>query len=145
MPTFRAPMRSRRDDVVPFAAVERALAEGLCGMGGRLRSVPATLAEALEAVETELDERIAGRIARFAAAPDESEVWTRDADGWYWCGRLAGPWRYDSAPAAETVDLVHVRDCAWGDAPVAESDAPTPVVETFARGGRNWQRIRTMD
>lgn len=44
---YRAPMRSRHDDVDPGLAVERALASGVCGVGGRLSTPPSTLAEAL--------------------------------------------------------------------------------------------------
>lgn len=141
MPTFRAPMRSRRDDVAEGAAVARALDIGVCGLGGRLPEPPTSLAEALGAVSEAYDERSARRLERFAEAPDGSAVWTRDADGWYWSGTLNGPWRYDPAPEAFAVDLVHVRPCRWQDQPVPDLRVPSAVLETFARGGRNWQRI----
>ena len=37
---YRAPMRSRDDDVSDGPAVERALELGVCGMGGRLDDAP---------------------------------------------------------------------------------------------------------
>lgn len=134
-------MRSRRDDVPTGAAVERALRLGVCGMGGRLSEVPGTLADALREVDREHDERTARRLARFAEAPDGAHVWTRDEDGWYWHGVLDGPWRYDAGAEAHAVDLVHVRPCHWDDEPTPHDRVPAPVLATFARGGRNWQRI----
>lgn len=141
MPTFRAPMRSRDDRVADGVAVARALRIGVCGVGGRLLHAPSTLARAIAGVEQEHDERTARRLARFAQAPAGSHVWTRDAEGWFWHGTLVGPWRYDDEPEALAADLVHVRPCDWDDDPVPAPDVPPEVLHTFARGGRNWQRI----
>lgn len=141
--TYRAPMRSRRDDVPPGAGVERALHLGLCGMGGRLAAPPASVADALVATDRELGERAARRLERFADAMDGAFVWTRDFDGHFWLGRLNGPWRYDSTPEGRLAHLVHVRPCEWRA--VASAKVPAAVSATFARGGRNWQRIRRQD
>jgi hypothetical protein len=122
-PVYRAPMRSRRDDVDPAAAVERALAHGVCGMG-----------EAL-------DPRAGRRLERLASAPLEAFVWTRTPDGETYVGRLTGPLR-DDVGGAE-VDLVHVRDTDWIREPVDPVLVPAGVAQTFARGGRNFQRIHT--
>jgi hypothetical protein len=123
VPVYRAPMRSRRDDVDRYAAVERALARGLCGMG--------------EAT----DERAARRLRRFADAPDGAFVWTRDVDGLTYLGGLGGRLRHDRSPEATSVDLVHVRDCRWLGAPVPDHELPPAVARTFHRGGRNFQQI----
>ncbi|WP_084039533.1 GAF domain-containing protein [Demequina sp. NBRC 110053] len=140
---FRAPMRSRRDDIADDgAAVERALAQDLCGMGGVLTDVPRTLDDAIDATAREHDDRAARRLERFALAPDGALVWTRDADGELWLGALDGPWRYDSADSALAVDLVHVRPCRWLGEPVPPAAVPAPVHVAFARGGLNWQGIR---
>lgn len=112
-------MRSRRDDIDRFAGVERALRIGVCGFG-----------------RFDVPER---RVERFAAVADGSFVWTRDADGLFWLGRLAGPYFYDAE--GEGVDLVHVRPCRWRDEPVVETRCPPAVLATFGRGGRNFQRI----
>ena len=122
---YRAPMRSRRDDLDPQPAIDRALTHGLCVFG--------------DDPSPQAAERFARRIDRFAAAPDGSLVWTRDGDGLYWLGRLAGPYFYDAG--GESVDLVHVRRCVWREHPVLESQAPAAVVATFGRGGRNFQQI----
>lgn len=124
-PVYRAPMRSRRDDVDDGAAVDRALRLGLVGMG------QAT------------DERSKRRLERFVAAPEGSFVWTRDVDGATFVGRIAGPWRRDDDGG--TVDLVDVRDCDWITAPVDPALVPAAVAQTFARGGRNWQQIHPGD
>lgn len=138
---FRAPMRSRNDDVPDGAAVERALSEGLCGLGGILASQPRSLGEATAGLAAHHDERMARRLERFAAVPDGAFVWTRDVDGLFWLGRLEGPWRYDGSAVAARVDLVHVRRCSWLDHPVSEEDVPRRVRVAFVRGGRNWQEI----
>ncbi len=140
---YRAPMRSRLDSVDPDLAVERALDLGLVGVGGRLSSPPRDLAEAVAGVSDEHDERVARRLERFAAVPDGAEVWTRDPAGLFHRGRVEGAWRYDADPAAHDADLAHVRPCAW-EPPVAEHQVPAAVAATFRRGGRNFQRIRTL-
>lgn len=145
LPVFRAPMRSRADDVDHGTAVERALSVGVVGTGGRLPHPPLSLAEALGETDAVWGERVARRLERFAAAPDTAFVWTRDADGGMWLGRLGGPWRYDASPAAIRVDLVHVRPCDWLPSPIDPARVPHDVRATFQRGGRNWQRIGTGD
>jgi hypothetical protein len=117
-------MRSRRDDIDLQPTIDRALAMGLVGFG-----------------EAGSDDRLARRITRFADVADGSLVWTRDADGLYWLGRIDGPLFYDDAGA--TVDLVHVRPCRWISDPVFEPDVPAAVLATFARGGRNFQQTHS--
>lgn len=121
-------MHSRLDAVDRWAAVERALELGVVGMGDRTA-----------------DERTAARLERFRAAPDGAEVWTRDEDGLFHRGVVTGPLRFDASPAAYDVDLQQVRDCVWDPEPLPEHRVPAPVAATFRRGGRNFQRIRTMD
>jgi len=142
---YRAPMRSRRADVEPGAAIERALRLGLCGMGGVLAEAPSNTADALAALSVQYDERLAARVQRFAAADDGSLVWTRDAGEFYWLGQVSGPWRYDDAAEAKRVDLVHVRPCRWLETPIAAQRVPAGVLASFARGGKNWQRIHAPD
>jgi hypothetical protein len=144
-PVFRAPMRSRDDDVPIGVAVDRALELGVCGIGGRLDTTPESLSDALARTDEALGERAARRLERFAAAPQGSYVWTRDAYEFLWLGRLTGEWVYDHDPAAWAVDLVHVRPCIWVGSPIPHQEAPPAVNATFARAGRNWQRIRDED
>ena len=124
---YRAPMRSRSDDVDLRATLERARRSGVCGFGQRV-------GDGGEAA------RLGRRVARFREIDDGSFVWTRDADGLYWLGRIDGPYFYDSDAAAAAVDLVHVRPCRWLPDPVLESQAPAAVIATFGRGGRNFQQ-----
>jgi hypothetical protein len=120
---YRAPMRSRRDDVDHGATIERALTLGLCGFG-----------------EVADDGRSARRVERFAEVDDGSFVWTRDTDGLYWLGRIVGPYFYDASDDAAVVDLVHVRECRWLAEPLLEPVVPAAVIDTFGRGGRNFQQ-----
>ncbi|MGK3948339.1 GAF domain-containing protein [Microbacterium sp. K2] len=160
---YRAPMRSRDGDVPDGPAVERALALGVCGVGGRLDDAPDSIAEALAAVDEVYGERMARRLDRFASVAEGAFVWTRDSDGLLWLGRITGPWRYDPSPQARAVDLPHVRAGDWLDRPVepvapphvragdwldqpvAPAAVPPGVRESFARGGRNWQSISRAD
>ena len=131
MPVYRAPMRSRSaripDDA---AAVDRALARGVVGLGDRLDDNAAVQRE-----------RLARRVDRFASAPDGAFVVTMDARGRVVLGRLVGPYSRDDSAEAHTVDLVHVRPCHWRPEPLGDEEVPAAVVQTFTRGGRNWQRV----
>ena len=138
---YRAPMRSRRDDVPVKATLARAKSLNLCGFGGILRPPPGDVDAAIARAVEQHDTRLARRIRRFAAVPDGSFVWTRDDDQLYWLGCIEGSWWYDGDERAAAVDLVHVRPCAWANDPVLASEAPDGVLATFGRGGRNFQRI----
>lgn len=127
MPTYRAPMHSRLDEVDRWVAVERALELWVVGMGSRSG-----------------DERTAARLSRFRAVPDGAEVWTRDGVGMFHRGVITGPHRVDRSRAAYHADLEHVRDCSWDPEPLPEHRVPAAVAAAFRRGGRNFQQIRTM-
>jgi hypothetical protein len=117
-------MRSRSDEIDPQATIDRAFRLNLCGFGRLVTE----------------EGRLARRVARFADVEDGAFVWTRDADGLYWLGRISGPYFYDNTEDAAAVDLVHVRTCDWLPEPVVESETPAAVVATFGRGGRNFQQ-----
>lgn len=141
--SYRAPLWSRLDEVDRWAAVAWALDAGVCGVGGRLAEQPADLADlddVVDRVAAAWDPRVAARLRRFAEVEDGVWVWTQDADGLFHRGVLRGPWRYDASPAAHEHDLAHVRPCTWSPGPV---EPPGNVLATFARGGRNFQRINT--
>lgn len=110
-------------------------------MGGRLDASPADLDEAIGRVEQQHGERVAARLERFAALPVGDFVWTRDAEAELWLGRIEGEWTFDASAPGWKADLQHVRACRWTDAPVPLPDVPAAVLATFARGGRNFQRI----
>ncbi|MBY3989167.1 GAF domain-containing protein [Rhodococcus fascians] len=109
---YRAPMPN---------GVERALTYGLCGM-------------------TANDERSLRRVERFEEVPDGSFVWTRTPRGEYFLGRISGPLREDRSADAVASNMIFVRDCQWTSAPVPEAEVPMATLQTFARGGRNFQQ-----
>ncbi|MDA0179627.1 hypothetical protein OJ997_04910 [Solirubrobacter phytolaccae] len=138
---FRAPMRARDRELPPGAGAAFGLAHGVVGIGDALAAVPASLDEAVAQQGGK-----AGRmLERFASLDDGVFVWTRDADGWFHLGRVCGPWRYDDGAAARAVGIHHVRPAEWLDEPVAPDAVPAAVADTFARGGRNLQRIRGVE
>jgi hypothetical protein len=117
-------MRARgRDDVAPGAGAAFGLREGVVGIG----------------------DDDARRVARLAGLPVGDVLWTRDADGWFFRGRVAeGACRRASAAVTRATGLTHVRPAAWEDAPRGDDDVPAAVAASFARGGRNLQRIRAL-
>lgn len=137
-------MRSRDDAVDHAAAVSWALAHGVVAVGGRLGETPQSLSQAVTAVEREHGSRVGDRLERFAIVPVGSTMWTRHPDGDLWVGVVTGPWLFDEATDAAAFDLQHTRPCEWSDEPVPMDRVPDAVLETFARGGRNFQRIRRL-
>ncbi|HJS95127.1 MAG TPA: hypothetical protein VJ741_12760, partial [Solirubrobacteraceae bacterium] len=119
---YRAPMRARNLDVPAGAGAEYGLASGVVGIGpGR-------------------GEKAARLLHRFATVPTGGFVWTRDRPGNYHLGRIAGAVREDGSPAARAVGIVHVREANWLPRAFSEDEVPPAVAQTFARGGRNFQR-----
>jgi hypothetical protein len=124
---YRAPMRARDLDVPAGAGAEYGLSSGVVGIGpGR-------------------GEKAARLLHRFATAPSGVFVWTRDRAGNYRLGRIAGAVRDDRSPAARAVGIVHVRDTTWLPHGFRELEVPPAVAQTFARGGRNFQRTHDHD
>jgi hypothetical protein len=119
---FRAPMRARDLDVPAGAGTEHGLACGVVGIGsGR-------------------GEKAARALHRFATVPSGAFVWTRDRARGYHLGRIVGDVREDRSPAARAVGIVYVRDTTWLARAFEETEVPPAVAQTFARGGRNFQR-----
>ncbi len=134
-------MRSRTRDAPPGAGAEFGVTAGLVGIGERVDGVPPSLAAAVAAVTAEHGEKAGRMLARFASLPDATFVWTRQRDGTYRLGRIAGAWRYDDSPAARDVGIHHVRPTIWSPQQLGDREVPAAVARTFARGGRNLQRI----
>lgn len=139
-PIYRARMRARDRDASPGAGAQFGVAHGVVGIGDRLRRAPRSLDAAVAAAGREHGAKAARMLERFAALPDGVFVWTRDGDGAYHLGRVAGPWRYDDSAAAREVGIHHVRPATWLERRFAEDEVPPAVAATFARGGRNLQR-----
>lgn len=138
---FRAPMRPRDRDLPPGEGADWGVEHGLVGIGDALSIAPSSLDEAVAAAAREHGEKAGRMLERFACdVPDGAVVWTQTSEGAFRRGAIAGPWRYC---AGSPVGIVHVRPCRWSGEAVGPDAAPAAVVATFARGGRNFQRIRT--
>ena len=136
---FRAPMRARDRDLPPGAGAAHGLTRGCVGIGDALDAVPATIDEAVAAAAAQHGEKAGRMLRRFAELPDGAYVWTRDTIGSFHLGRICGPWRYDDDPDAREVGIHHARPSSW--IAIAADRVPAAVPESFARGGRNLQRI----
>jgi hypothetical protein len=119
---YRAPMRARSLDLPAGTGAEYGLARGVVGIGA------------------DRGERAARALHRFATVPSGALVWTRDRAGDYHLGQIAGAVREDRSPAARAVGIVYVRDTTWLAGAFKETEVPVAVAQTFARGGRNFQR-----
>ena len=65
--------------------------------------------------------------------------WTRDRDGDYYLGRVAGPWHYDATRANADADIVNLRPCHWIRTGTVDS-VPGKVLNSF-RAGRTLQAV----
>lgn len=120
---YRAPMRARDLDIPPGVGAEHGIRHGVVGIGPGSGSKAARM------------------LHRFATLADGVFVWTRDCGGDYHLGRMSGPMSADCSPGARAVGIVYVRPTQWLQRALEESDIPRGVAATFARGGRNFQRI----
>jgi hypothetical protein len=134
-------MRARAIDAAPDAGAAVGLQHGLVGTGDVLERVPGTLDEAVEAARARYGDKAGRMLRRFADLPDGTFVWTR-ADGFFHLGRISGPWRYEDSSEAREVGIHHVRPTSWLARPFGDDEVPAAVAQTFARGGRNFQRTR---
>jgi hypothetical protein len=120
-------MRARDLELEPGLGAEYGIRHGVVGIGGGS------------------GEKAARGLHRFATLCEGVFVWTRDRAGGYHLGRLSGPLREDNSPEARAVGIVHVRPVSWLGRTFNDAEVPRGVAATFARGGRNFQRIHDLD
>ena len=133
-------MRARDRDLGQFEGSRFGVDAGLVGTGDELESVPADLDEALLAATTRHGLKAGRMLERFADLPEGSFVWTQTGPDEYRLGRICGHWRYENSEAAKAAGIHHVRPAEWLADRFAAADIPEAVADTFARGGRNFQR-----
>jgi len=141
VPVYRAPMRARDRDAPPFQGARCGVSTGLVGIGDALDPAPGSLDEALIAAGTAHGDKAGRMLLRFAELPEGVFVWTQTGDDEFRLGRIAGPWRYERSGCVRTAGIHHVRPAIWVPGTISAADTPPAVLETFARGGRNLQRI----
>jgi hypothetical protein len=66
-------------------------------------------------------------------AETDDLIWTRDAVGQYYLGRIIGDWYYDISDQASAADIVNVRPCQWLKVGTAEN-VPGKLVNCFIPG-----------
>jgi hypothetical protein len=133
-------MRSRVAAVAPGEGADLAVVRGVVGIGERVQPSPATVAAAVLALTMEHGEKAGRMLHHFAVLADGVFAWTRQSDGLYRLGRVVGPWRYDDSPEMRAVGIHHVRPAVWSAHAFSDASVPGAVFQTFARGGRNFQR-----
>ncbi len=138
-------MRARSLDAGRFDGAIDAVRRSLAGIGEPLENAPSDLPEAILAATAEFGEKPGRMIARFADLPGSSLLWTQTGEHEFRLGKLQGPWRYDVSPEARRTGIHHVRPARWLVEAFDPSSTPEGVIEVFARGGRNLQRIHDED
>ena len=136
-------MRARDRDLPAFAGAEHGVEAGLVGIGDALAGVPASLAEAVAARSASTARR---RPACSAASPssptarssgpEPARRATRSGASPARGATTTGPRRARS----ESTTSVRAR---WLSVSFGPDAVPVAVAETFARGGRNLQRIHS--
>jgi hypothetical protein len=135
-------MRSRSSPAAAGEGADAGVARDVVGIGERLVAAPQSPAQAVLAAAEAWGEKAGRMVSRFIGLPSGSYVWTRQSDGLYRLGRITGPWRYDDSAAARATGIHHVRPTDWLPSRFGDDAVPDAVAQTFARGGRNLQRIR---
>jgi hypothetical protein len=135
-------MRSRDRVAGPFAGAHFGLKRAVVGIGPRVRPAPASLDEAILSVSSQSSEKAGRGLVRFAELPTGAFVWTRAGEDEYRLGKVRGDWFYDDSREAREVGLYHFRPCSWMEESFKTSFVPSGVLQTFLRGGLNFQRIR---
>lgn len=138
----RAPMRARDRDLPQGAGAAFGVARGLVGTGDALPAAPPQLDAAVLAATHVHGEKAGRMLSRFAALPVGTLAWTRLGDDDHRLGRIEGPWRYADDREAAAAGIHHVRPARWLARTFTSAELPAAVAATFARGGRNLQRVR---
>lgn len=138
-------MRARSLDLPPFEGARFGVARAVVGIGEVVEPAPGSVAQAAEILAATRDAKAARMLERFAGVPDGTLVWTRTDGDAYRLGQITGPWRYEDSPEALGVGIPHVRPVRWADRELRWLEVPPAVVQTFQRGGRNFQRTHDAD
>lgn len=136
-------MRARSVESGVFEGARLGTERSIVGIGERLSEVPTTLDQAILSTADEHSDKAARMLARFAGLPEGSLVWTRTSDDAFRLGRITGPWWYDDSEAADRTGIHQVRTADWIPRDFHVDTTPDAVIDTFNRGGKNLQRIRS--
>jgi hypothetical protein len=135
-------MRARSLECDPFVAARRLVESDLVGIGEPLSQSPGSAEDAIFLTSHEHGEKAARMLERFVCLPNQTLLWTRIDEDAFVLGQITGPWRYEIAGEGVFDGITNVRPARWVDEAFPKETAPTGVVETFNRGGRNMQAIR---
>jgi hypothetical protein len=138
-------MRSRALETGPYEGARFGVASGVVGMGDALTPSPESPDEAVELAHHQHGPKAGRMLERFAGLPDGAFVWTRTDDDSYRLGRISGGWRYEESQGATQTGIHHVRPADWLDREFEPGAVPRAVLDTFARGGLNFQRTNDAD
>ncbi len=68
-------------------------------------------------------------------------IWTRDLQGRFRLGQLAGPYRYVNNAKARATDTHQVRRCDWAQRPLGDLQVPGGIIRAFSGTSSSFERI----
>lgn len=135
-------MRARSLDIDQFAGARHGVSNGVVGIGEPVSRKPESLSEAILLSSDEHGEKAGRMLVRFAELPPDTMVWTQTGPEEFRLGRIRGDWFHDDSLSARATGIANARPAEWLDRIFGPGDTPLAVIDSFGRGGRNFQRIR---
>jgi hypothetical protein len=68
-------------------------------------------------------------------------IWTRDLEGRFRLGQIAGPYRYDNSSKAAEVDIHQVRKATWAQRPLGDLEVPGAIIRAFSGTSTSFSRM----
>jgi hypothetical protein len=140
---YRVPLRSGKPGVDHAKQVAYARKHGVAGPGWGVGGPPTTNTKEVLRRLRKGPRSGYNTVLRFEAAPTGSYVWSRDMNGRYLLGVLAGEWEYDASPDAEEVDLQNFRRVRWARRSLLDDEVPAAVVRAFSGRGSSFTQIHS--
>jgi hypothetical protein len=138
-------MRARSLEAGRFEGARFGVRCGVVGIGEPLPIVPATLSEALLLTSEEHGTKAGRMLLRLSELADSSLLWTQTGPEEFRLGQITGPWRFECSAPARLTGIHNVRPTDWLAHQFELPEVPAAVAESFNRGGRNLQMVRSAE
>ncbi|MGH2853637.1 MAG: hypothetical protein ACRDLF_05540 [Solirubrobacteraceae bacterium] len=145
---WRTKLRSLKPGVNHAKQFAYCVDGGRVGIGWGIEKLPTgtSLAEVVAAIHaTELPgwgRRAASTVRLFGEEAAVGDfVWTRDLEGRFRLGRIAGGYRYENSAKAEAMDIHQVRKTDWADQPLGDLEVPVAIIRAFSGTSTSFSRM----
>lgn len=142
---WRTKLRSLKPGVDHAKQVAHCIEGGRVGIGWGIEELRsgALLDEVLAAIEARPDwgPQAVWTVRRFAREAKVGEfIWTRDLEGRFRLGRIAGRYRYVNSAKAREVDTHQVRKAEWAPRPLGDLEVPGGIIRGFSGTSTSFER-----